>query len=160
MMGTPQSGQLQRRLLKVWPAVLQGQCVTVSPQTQQLQQCVPTVWPAVLQGQRATVNAQSEQLQRRLVQLQGQVRPSPSARKRGRVASQASAGAVLKQVRPCLCSGLPSTPAHCQSGPNPDLVGRSPCRSSLISVHACLWRSPRWPSSLASVHACLWLSVC
>ena len=60
------------------------------------------VWPAVLQGQRATVSAQSEQLQRRLAQLQGQVQPSPSARKRGRVASQASAEAVLKQVQSCL----------------------------------------------------------
>ena len=26
-------------------------------------------------------------------------------------------------------------------------------QSSLISVQACLWRSPCWPSSLTSVHA-------
>lgn len=96
------------------------------------------VWPAVLQGQRAAVSAQSEQLQRRLAQLQGQVRPSPSARKRGRVASQASAEAVLKQVQSCLCLGVSSKPAACQAWPEPTAVWAGTLLIGQLGLSACL----------------------
>ena len=92
----------------------------------------------MLQGQRATVSAQSEQLQRRLAQLQGQVQPSPSARKRGRVASQASAEAVLKQVQSCLCLGVSPKPAACQAWPEPTAVWAGTLLIGQLSLRACL----------------------